>query len=478
MMLQFRLPAFVGLLLFAQYAIAADYHIGPGQNLSRIADAPWDDLRPGDRVFIHWKSTPYKEKWIISGLGTASQPIVVSGVPGPTGQLPVIDGRDALTPGNLSYWNERRGVIKVGADLNPNEEPPTYIVIENLDIRSGRPPYGFTDDNGASQSYAKNAAAIYVEVARHLTIRNCILRDSGNGLFVGVNEGKTQDILIEGNRIHDNGIDGSIYEHNTYTAALGIVYQHNYLGPLRDGARGNNLKDRSAGLIVRNNWIESGNRQLDLVDGEDSAAVVNHPDYGRTYVYGNVLIEPDGAGNSQIIHYGGDSGNESIYRKGTLYFYHNTVVSTRSGNTTLLRLSTNDEHADIRNNILYASSGGSYLAVLNQDGIADARNNWLSSGWVATHGSLAGTLNTLDNISGTDPGFRNTGTQDFSLVSESVNIDQAAPLAGAAQPVLRQYVKHARSEARSQTSIQDLGAFEYCPEFECQPLFADGFEWF
>lgn len=41
MMLQFRLLAFVGLLLFAQYAITADYHIGTGQSLSRIADAPW-----------------------------------------------------------------------------------------------------------------------------------------------------------------------------------------------------------------------------------------------------------------------------------------------------------------------------------------------------------------------------------------------------------------------------------------------------
>ena len=478
MILQFRLPAILGLLLFVQTAAAVDYHIGPDQGLTRIADAPWDDLRPGDRVFIHWKNTPYKEKWIISGLGTASLPIVVSGVPGPAGQLPVIDGRDAVTPTNLSYWNESRGVIKVGADQNPNTEPPAHIVIENLDIRSGRPAYSFTDDNGARQNYASNAAAIYVEVAQNLTIRNCILRDSGNGLFIGVNGGNTQDILIEGNRIYDNGIEGSIYQHNTYTAALGIVYQYNYLGPLRDGARGNNLKDRSAGLIVRNNWIKSGNRQLDLVDGEDSAAVVNHPDYNKTYVYGNVLIEPDGAGNSQIVHYGGDSGNQSIYRKGTLYFYHNTVVSTRSSNATLVRLSTNDEHADIRNNILYASSGGRYLAMLNEDGIAELRNNWISSGWVAAHGALGGSLNAIDNISGVDPGFKEGGSQDFSLTQGSAAIDQAAPLAAdaAIYPVLRQYVKHAKSAARSQTSVQDLGAFEYCPELECQPIFADGFE--
>ncbi len=478
MMMRYRFAVLAGLLLLAQCSLATDFHVGPNQTLTSIADAPWNDLQPGDHVFIHWKSTPYKEKWIISGLGTASQPIVVSGVSGPAGQLPVIDGRNAKTPTNISFWNESRGVLKVGGDLNPNEEPPTYIVIENLDIRSGRTPYDFADDHGSGQSYASNAAAIYVEVAQHLTIRNCVLRDSGNGLFIGINDGRTQDILIEGNRIYDNGIDGSIYHHNTYTSALGIVYQYNYFGPLRKGAEGNNLKDRSAGLVVRYNWIESGNRQLDLVDGEDSNKVVNHADYRKTYVYGNVLIEPDGAGNSQIIHYGGDSGNENIYRKGTLYFYNNTVVSTRSGNTTLVRLSSNDEHADIRNNILYASAGGDYLAILNRAGIADLRNNWVSSGWVDAHGSLSGTLNASNNRVGTNPGFTDAVAQDFSLKKNSANIDQAMTLADAAlvYPVLKQYVKHARNEVRSQSTTQDLGAFEYCPELECQPLFSDSFE--
>ncbi|WP_457667669.1 hypothetical protein [Thiolapillus sp.] len=469
---------FTSLLLSCHAAFAVDYHIGPGQPLSRIADAPWNDLRAGDHIFIHWKSTPYREKWIVSGQGTATEPITVSGVPGPAGQLPVIDGRDAQTPRNISYWNEARGVLKIGGDLNPDEAPSTYIVIENLDIRSGRPPYGFTDDHGSNQQYANNAAAVYVEVAQHLTLRNCIMRDSGNGLFIGVNGGRTQDILIEGNRIHDNGIEGSIYQHNTYTSALGIVYQNNYLGPLRNGAEGNNLKDRSAGLVVRYNWIESGNRQLDLVDGEDSASVVGHADYGKTFVYGNVLIEPDGAGNSQMVHYGGDSGNERIYRKGTLYFYHNTVVSTRSGNTTLVRLSTNDEHADIRNNILYATAGGDYLAILNSAGIAELRNNWISAGWVSAHGSLSGSLDAQGNLVGDAPGFTDAAAQDFSLVQDSPAMDQAISLAGPAlpHPVLHQYVKHAGSESRLQVGQPDLGAFERCPESECAMLFHNGFE--
>ncbi len=133
--------------------------------------------------------------------------------------------------------------------------------------------------------------------------------------------------------------------------------------------------------------------------------LVNHPDYHETFVYGNVLIEPDGEGNRQIVHYGGDSGTTADYRKGTLYFHHNTVISTRTGNTTLMRLSTNDEHADIRNNILFTTADGSRLAMVDESGVVDLRTNWIMDGWVDSHSGLSGTLTDHgDNLTGTDPG--------------------------------------------------------------------------
>ncbi|MFV2072077.1 MAG: polysaccharide-degrading enzyme, partial [Thermoanaerobaculales bacterium] len=224
-----------------------DYEVGTGVGmLASIGEVPWEDLAPGDRVFIHWRDTPYKEKWVLCRRGTAAEPIVVSGVPGPAGQLPVIDGRDAVTRTQLNYWNEARGVLKIGGANVPADTLPAHIVIENLEIRSGRPPYSFTNSSSNIQSYVNNAAAIYVEKAENLVIRNCVLRDSGNGLFVGAYDGATQDILIEGNWIYDNGIEGRFYEHNTYSAAIHITYQFNRFGSLRDGCGGNNLKDRSA----------------------------------------------------------------------------------------------------------------------------------------------------------------------------------------------------------------------------------------
>ena len=459
---------FVFLMVLPYGLFASDYHVGPGHSFAAIADVRWDTLQPGDRVFIHWKSQPYQEKWVINRQGTAQNRIQIIGVNGPLGQQPVIDGNGAVTPTNLSYWNEDRGVIKIGGSSIPSDGLPSYISIINLEIRSGRPPFVFTDDNGNSDAYINNAAAIYIEKGEHIVIRNCTLHDCGNGIFIGAFNGLTQDILIEHNYIYDNGNVGSIYEHNTYTECINITYQYNRFGPLRSGAGGNNLKDRSAGLVVRYNWIESGNRQLDLVDAEGSQVLVNHPSYSSTYVYGNVLIEPDGAGNSQIVHYGGDSGTTADYRKGTLYFYNNTVISTRTGNTTLMRLSTNDESAEAFNNILYNSAAGNRFAMISGTGIFNLSHNWIKSGWKTCHCTPSGTLTNLgSNIEGNDPFFINFAQQNFQLQSQSLVINQGKSMPANVMPlhgITAAYGVHQQYADRKQWSAVDMGAFEYGTE--------------
>ena len=132
-------------------------------------------------------------------------------------------------------------------------------------------PYGGSWGYQVTGFYARNAAAVHVEVGVHVTIENCILTDCGNGLFAGA---QVSDLHVRGNHIHGNGIEDSYYEHNSYTECRGILVEYNRYGPLREGCGGNNLKDRSAGTVIRYNWIEGGNRHLDLVDGEDSAAAV------------------------------------------------------------------------------------------------------------------------------------------------------------------------------------------------------------
>jgi hypothetical protein len=289
------LTAFFSLVLFVTAVKATVYEVKPNTPLDTIAEVPWATLAAGDTVLIYWRATPYKEKWVICRQGTAAAPITVRGVPNPTtGELPIIDGSGAVTPAGLNFWNDERGVIKIGGANVPADTMPKYITIENLDIRSAHPDYQFTPDTGGTMSYSSSASSIYVEKGENIVIRNNIIHDSANGFFVASSDDTvSRDILVEGNYIYGNGIAGSAFQHNNYTAAIGITFQYNRFGPLRAGSNGNALKDRSAGTVIRYNWIESGNRQLDLVDAEDSVQIRKDAAYHETFVYGNILIEPD-----------------------------------------------------------------------------------------------------------------------------------------------------------------------------------------
>src|SRR4029079_9705922 len=197
----------------------------------------WESLAAGDTVLIYARPTPYREKWVISRAGTAAQPITVRGVADASGNLPVISGDGATTRLQLDYTNESRGVIKIGT-ASP-DVLPQYVVIENLEVRSAKPGYVFTDDAGSAVvAYNANAAAIYVDRGQHLTVRGCTLHDAGNGLFIGIFNGDTQDVLVERNYIYDNGNVGSAFEHNSYTAAVGITFQYNRYGPPCAGCNG------------------------------------------------------------------------------------------------------------------------------------------------------------------------------------------------------------------------------------------------
>ncbi|MEQ1764408.1 MAG: putative Ig domain-containing protein [Pyrinomonadaceae bacterium] len=462
--MKYTISSALAILCLFVVADAAIYEVKEGTPMDTIAEVPWTTLQPGDTVLIHWRSASYKEKWVICRQGTAQAPITVRGVPGPNGELPVIDGNGATTPNSLNFWSETRGTIKIGGANVPQDTMPKFIVIENLEIRGAHPSYQFTGRNGALQTYSTSASPIYVEKGENITIRNNIITDGANGFFVASSDDAvSRNILVEGNYIYGNGVSGSILQHNNYTAAIGITFQYNRFGPLRSGAPGVNLKDRSAGLVVRYNWIEGGNRNIDLVDGEDTIHIRNAPEYRKTFVYGNILIKQDG-GNNQAIHYGGDSGTTENYRKGTLYLYNNTLYSIRAGNSVVMRLSTNEEFCDARNNIFFNTAAGTSLAMLAEAGTLSITNNWAKTGWRNSHeggaftGSVSGSM-----LTGSSPGFVDAATQDFKLSNTAAARDAGTSLHpdAALFPVDRQYVRHQGGQARPLSGSTDTGAYEY-----------------
>jgi parallel beta-helix repeat protein len=428
------------------------YDVGPGFELETPSDVPWESIGPGTLVRIHHRDTPYADKWVIAVEATEDEPVVVLGVP-EDGVLPQITGIDAVTRSELNYWSDTRGIIKIGGSSEPAVENAKHIFLECLDVSGARETNSFTDDGDATQNYDLNASAIYLENGANITLKNNIFHDNGNGLFIA---NQSSNVLVSGNQIFDNGNVDSIYEHNSYTEARGVTFEFNHYGPLCEGCPGNNLKDRSSGLVIRYNFIEGGNRTLDLVDSSEEA-INGAPDYDDTFVYGNVLVELDG-GNRQIVHYGGD-GDEAYFRRGTLYFFHNTVVSERASLATLVRLSSNEATIDARNNLFFASPGSTF-AVLEDAGTATLAGNWLPTGWLNGSPSLTGNVTASDNQEGDDPGFVDTSSQDFTLESASEARGVAVPLpdAAAGHPVLFQFVGPSGGEARSATEA--AGAFE------------------
>ena len=239
-----------------------------------------------------------------------------------------------------------------------------------------------------------------LSVGDHVVLRDCEIRDNGNGLFANskneVEGTLTREVLIDGNYFHGNGVVGNYSMHDSYTQTLGITYQYNRFGPLRPGAIGAALKDRSAGTVIRYNWIEGTVRQLDLVDAQDHAPqALADPRYHETFVYGNVLVSNPGDG-TRMVHYGGDTtGFEQNFRKGTLYFYGNTIISRHEQKdvwaTSIIYASTNDESIDFRDNVIF-HVGSTFLWLMADFGNLHLGRNWITTGWLDGSNTFAGTV--------------------------------------------------------------------------------------
>src|ERR1044071_6186635 len=93
----------LSVVLLGSSAGATTYEVGPGKACESLSAVPWMSLAPGDAVRIHWRKEPYREKLLISARGTAERPITISGMKGPDGKLPVIDGANATTNPQLDF---------------------------------------------------------------------------------------------------------------------------------------------------------------------------------------------------------------------------------------------------------------------------------------------------------------------------------------------------------------------------------------
>ncbi len=498
-----------------------DYPVGPGQRYASLADVPWTTLGAGDTVRIFWRSTPYREKILLSTRGSKEQPIRICGVPNADGARPVLSGQDATTSPQFknldNYFSKNHsnfqglGLIIISGNY---DEKPANINIEGLHLKQARTEYSFTDTDGNRNSYGNGAACIRVQAGDNIVIKNNEIESCGNGIFTmsqAYNEASlTRNILIESNYLHNNGQPGSYREHGVYIQAIGATYQYNRFGPNAPGADGATLKERVAGSTIRYNWFDSGSsRVMDLVEVEDAGpwylekvyrqwasengeaidperlAKVQAADasYRKTFVYGNFIKHVGSKTNAgNLIHYGYDNDPEYA-REGTLYFYNNTVsiLNDRSDSwrVRLFDVYLYDESAstpaketvEAFNNIIYHSSETpgaepSHFCFGRYSGTINLGVNWVSDSWKAAETQSEcypdpkeqPTINGTANLAGTASEAAPIDPNTLEPKSVTSIHNQVQAAADGVPPVTEQYTPHLGSERRSTVSVP--GAME------------------
>ncbi|WKB54673.1 hypothetical protein [Eleftheria terrae] len=463
-----------------------DYQVGPGAGqLSDLNQVPWDKLVAGDTVRVFYRAEPYHGKVLLAAQGTADKPVRLCGVRGPNGERPVLDGKDAVSRRGLAYGHElheSRSVIVVNRLQTQDWQAyPRHLQIDGLQIRGARPGNYFTDSTGVRRQYVEFGACLWVERVHNMVIADNEITDCSQAIFSNSKEdgdfAVTRNLRIAGNHFHNNGLKGVELLHTTYIQTAGVIYEFNRYGPMREGAAGNSIKDRSTGTVVRYNRIEDGAHALDLVETEDyyNSHAKNDPTYRYTYVYGNQIVKDGRKGTT--IHYGGDhAGNEASYRKGTLYFFNNTVHLTGGDYAVVFQLSTTDEKAEVWNNVFMfdrdiefprmreKQDNAEPFALPSQTGgIVNLGRNWIDAKWsdAGPWHKVGGQLNGAANlITGTTPPV-DPATMQPLPGSPVLDAGQEAPLA--ARNVTVQYQFDGKGQLVKRQSVgagMDLGAIE------------------
>lgn len=458
------------------------YHVGVAQTYRSLGAIPWSSLRAGDTVYVHHPAPTqaqggiaangdgvYHEKFLVSTAGTASQWIRVLGVPGPGGELPVISGQGAVTApgsdwrtGDLPYLEHLAGPVALSR--NNSGVFPSFVEIAGLEIRGARPAYSFTSENGTTKAYDYFAACIYLRAPKHVLVRDNVIHDCQQGLYNWTGDGAANgtgpaatDITIRRNYFHDNGNPGGWTEHQVYTEADRVLVEGNRFGTMRSGAFGNQLKDRSAGAVIRYNWFESSPEayHIDLVEPEESWPVTGSRQYyGQDFVYGNVFLRRSHA-SENFIHWNEDhqeagtkGRSEGAARR--LHYFHNSHLMVKdaawsgavdyafNGHFGAYDCPPNDPQGrvDLRNNVyatISATGGNAMPYGFGRCGTEkfDFGTNWMTAGrYVLNGNSVTGTGNL---VFGTSPGYASTvaGAEDLRLATGSPALGLGGALAPA-----------------------------------------------
>lgn len=352
-----------------------DYEVGAEKQYTTIQSTPAaNTLVPGSIIRIWNTDTTgqnpsiYNEYYQIHNTGSATQPMIVCGVPDSQGNLPIIDGSNATGQAGTSIYAAGYGIISVWGGGYGNGSPygywqsgsagPSYVSITGLHLEHGSPIYNFTPPGGGAETpYGDGSACLSIRSGSYIDLSGNDLDTCSNSIFTAENANSawasiTQDITIMGNHIHGSGIANDFLDHQVYLQSFYLLLQGNLIDNYLSTAQGCDVKWRGVEGIFRYNYIASGAaRVFDMVDNQDAGTYIDLGAYlgwatlyydgdtagasmitayqesaQKDFVYGNLIF---GSSAQYAIHYAEDHDSGMADRIGTLYFYNNTMDSAQ-----------------------------------------------------------------------------------------------------------------------------------------------------
>ena len=353
-------------------AFSTVYDIGPGQTFADFVSTPSADTVPPGTIYRFHNTdttggspTTLHNYFQITNSGTPTQPIYLCGVPDTYGNLPILDGTNAIGQAGVHQYGAcyqyallcfDGGGFSRGHQIGPYQAAPVgpnYVAAAGIHIRNTRgtlyPPGATT---GPMVPWGYSAACVAIQSGTQIDLNGLDIENCANGLYTTENENNgfaatTLGISLRSSHVHLFGNAGSGTEHAIYFQSFfGLVEGTLVDEPLVAGNVGSCIKWRGIDGIFRYNscpagvgrdfdgvevqddsayvdltrWIDNGN--YDAGDGSaDIIAGLQGTLYNGDWFYGNIIHQAAG----EAIHYRADHDGLMAERLGQFYVYNNTV---------------------------------------------------------------------------------------------------------------------------------------------------------
>jgi len=443
------------------------YEVGPNKKYLNPRDVPWLKLKGCDIVKIYYRTTPYTDIIYYTTRGEKNKWILIQGIPGSNGEKPIFDGQNAVMPTNTGVNGnvDSAGlfiVFKPEGVGRAGDYKPGYTQIDGFKFQHAKAPAQVTTMSGAKREWGSFSAGVYINGADFIAVTNNEFTDNGLGLFANSSDAgdslQTRGLLIRGNYFHNNSNVGSFSEHNAYTEGIGTVYEYNYFGPILNGSYGDNVKERSSGIVFRYNYFEGGSNMISLRDPESNGAyeASQVDSWGErmvtaAFIYSNIFVAKNGMsfviGHGDAFH-----GTGAQYREGNVYFFSNRVISRndndpfwfnndyyeKSGIPVFVMSNTRSPATIVARNNMFDSrsynkaADSALFALFYYQGKADFQSNWINTSFLNTYVNTKPAdsmvaVGTLFNGAGlnltpqlnVDPGFIDEANGNFLTKSTS-----------------------------------------------------------